>query len=88
MTATTIQSVVKCVQDQIFGGKFWGECRVVRGHARFAVGSCREPAGQSARVSPASDDHPVPATAVRYPPSIKVFLPAGDQQFLPSRPER
>jgi hypothetical protein len=86
MTATTIQSVVKCVQDKIFGGKFWVQCRIVRGNARFVVGSCREPA-PPAVVPPATNTR-VPSTPVRYPSSIKVFLPAGDQQFLPLRQER
>src|ERR1700677_3065123 len=30
--ALTIQSVGNCVQDLIFGGKFWLECRLVRCH--------------------------------------------------------
>ncbi len=30
MIALTLQSVAKHVQDLIFGGKFWIECRLVR----------------------------------------------------------
>jgi hypothetical protein len=37
MIALTLQSVAKRVQDLIFGGKFWIECRLVRRHTRLAV---------------------------------------------------
>jgi hypothetical protein len=48
--AITIQSVGNCVQDLIFGGKFGIQCRLMRCHARLAVGPCRVPSGRSARV--------------------------------------
>jgi len=50
MIALTLQSVAKRVQDLIFDGKFWIERRLTRRHTRLAVGSCREPSGQSAHV--------------------------------------
>src|ERR1700722_5430143 len=56
--ALTIQSVGKCVQDLIFGGKFWNRASADDAPHRLAVGSCREPSGNRWRGSAPDQNDP------------------------------